>query len=143
MNNNEFKFWKSLLIKGSIFAVIGILALMFTLPMYNVWASGMSGRAKLQEAEYSRQTRVAEAQARFDSAKLDADSKVALAKGQAEANKLIAETLTPEVLQYQYIQMLEERNDTGKETIIYIPTDPRTGLPTSLPLPEANRLQSK
>lgn len=129
--------------KISIGLIIFFVVLLLVWPYYNVWASGMSGKAKLQEAEFGRQTRVAEAQAKLDSSKLEAQAEIARAKGQALANRELTSTLSPEVLQYQYIRMLEERGSGGQETVIYIPTDSRTGLPVSLPLPESQRLVKK
>jgi regulator of protease activity HflC (stomatin/prohibitin superfamily) len=103
---------------------------------------GMSGKAALQEAEFSRQVRVAEAQAKLSAAKLEAEAEVTRAAGQAKANEEISGTLSPAVLQYQYIRVLEEQGQQGDRTIVYIPTDPRTGLPVNLPAPEAQRLSA-
>jgi hypothetical protein len=120
---------------------VGVICFLFwAWPNYSIWQKGMAGRATLQEAEFSRKTRVAEAQAKLDAAKLEAQAEIERAKGQATANQEIAGTLTPEVLQYQYIRVLEEQGAQGDRTIIYIPTDPKTGLPVNLPRPEAGRL---
>jgi hypothetical protein len=110
-------------------------------PQYGVYSARLGGQAKLQEAESSRQIRVAEAQAKLDSAKKEAEAEVIRAKGQATANLEISKTLTPEVLQYQYIRVMEEQGANGDRTIVYIPTNPASGLPINLPAPEANRLK--
>lgn len=122
-------------------ALIGVM--LWGFPNYNVWQKGMSGQAVLQEAEYSRKVRVAEAQSKLDSSKLEAQAEIERSKGQAIANEQISKTLTPEVLQYQYIRVLEEQGSQGDRTVIYIPTDPRTGLPVNLPAPESQRLLLK
>jgi hypothetical protein len=127
-------FWLSLL------AIVVGFILFWGLPNYNVWSSGLGGKATLQRAEYSRRIRVTEAQSKLDAAKLEAQAEVERASGQAKANEIISKTLTPEVLQYQYIRVLEEQGAQGDRTIIYIPTDPQTGLPVNLPIPEAKRL---
>ena len=48
--------------------VVIIAGLAFGLPQYGVWTKTLSGKAQLQEAEYTRQVAVLEAQAKKDSA---------------------------------------------------------------------------
>jgi regulator of protease activity HflC (stomatin/prohibitin superfamily) len=110
------------------------------LPIYNVWESGKSGEATLAEARYGRQARVEEARSRFDAAELEAKAAIVRAEGQAKANEVIAKTLNPSVLQYQWLEMLTEQGGVGDRTVIYIPVNPATGLPVSIPTPEAGRL---
>ena len=59
-------------------------------------------------------------------AEQEADRRRAEARGQRDAQQLINETLTPEFLQFQYIESLDTL-EAG--TIIYVPISPGTGLP--------------
>ena len=101
-------------------------------PVYNVYASRLSGEARLAEAESSRQVAVREAQAKKDSAVLLAEAEVLRADGVAKANKIIGDSLkgNEDYLRYLWIDKLGET----KDQIIYIPTE------AGLPLLEANRL---
>lgn len=123
-----------------VFIGVILAILFFGLPLYNVWAKGMNGQAILKEAEFTRQVRVSEARARLEASELDAKSVVTRAQGQKEANDLLRDSLTPEILQNKYIEMLEEQGQQGDRTVIYIPTNPDTGLPVSLPATEAPRI---
>ncbi len=133
----ELMFWGTGF--GIVVLIVGLL--FFGLPQYNVWQKGLNGQAILKEAEFTRQVRVTEAQSRLEASKLDAQSTVVKAEGQSKANDIVSKSLTAEVLQYKYIEMLEEQGNEGDRTIIYIPTDSSTGLPVSLPSTEATRLQ--
>ncbi len=114
-------------VSGTAFLIAGT----FLYPYSNVWQKSLSGKAALQEAEYSRQIKVREAQATLDSAKMLADAEIARAKGIAEANRIVADGLGgPEgYLRYLYIDGLK---DTGAQ-VIYIPTE------AGLPILEAGR----
>lgn len=100
-------------------------------PMYNVWTQGMNGKAELQKAEYTRKVAVLEAQASLDSASKLADAEVERAKGVAEANRIIGDSLkdNPRYLQYLYITGLQEGSEKGNRTI-YVPTEGGMPVPT-------------
>lgn len=108
------------------FAAVFIVAMfMYGCPKYGVWQQGMSGQAKLAEAEYSRQIKTQEAHATLESSKHLADAEIERARGVAEANKIIGESLkgNEAYLRYLWIHNLE----TGNNSTIYIPTE--AGLP--------------
>lgn len=65
--------------------------------------------AKAQEAEVEKQTKLNEQEA----AKVEADTKVM----QAEANRKLAESLTPEVLTKQYYDTLESLGKNGNVVV--------------------------
>lgn len=90
-----------------------------------VWNAETGGKAELAQATQNRKIAVLEAQAKLDSAKLNALSEVERAKGVAEANRIVADGLGgPEgYLRYLYINNLEN----SKGQIIYVPTE--GGLP--------------
>ena len=71
------------------------LSLFYVWPVYSIWEREMSGRAQLAEAEWNRQIAVQEAQANLESEKLNALAEVERAKGAAEANLPILESVRP------------------------------------------------
>lgn len=58
-----------------------------------------------------------EADAQIERAKGQAQSSIETAKGTAEANRLLNESLTPVLIQYEYIRSLREAN------VVYLPSD--------------------
>ena len=113
-----------------------VLTLVLTLllaggPQYNVWTKSLAGKAELQKAEYTRQVAVLEAQAKMDSASKLADAEIERAKGVAEANRIIGDSLkdNPRYLQYLYITGLQEGSEKGNRTI-YVPTEGGMPVPT-------------
>ena len=117
-----------------VMAVVVILLFLFSLwafPMYNVWRKELRGKADLKEAEWSRQIAIEEAKARKESAVLDAEAEVERAKGVAEANQIIGDSLKDNeaYLRYLWIQGLQD----GSSEVIYVPTE------TNLPILEATR----
>jgi regulator of protease activity HflC (stomatin/prohibitin superfamily) len=81
---------------------------------------------KKQEAEQARQTAQGAADAAVIAAKGAADARLLQAQAEAKANELLAQSLTPELMQYQYILKLSP----GVQTI-FIPS----GNQFILPLP--------
>ena len=125
---------KDLLIGGSaVFCVILVLGAIFLggFPIYKVWQKEMSGKAQLAEAEWSKQITIEEAKAELESASLKAQSEVERAKGVAEANKIIGDSLKDNdaYLRYLWINGLQD----GSSEVIYIPTE------ANLPILEATR----
>lgn len=94
--------------------------------MYNVYQQEKAGQAELARAESNRKIAVLEAQAKLESAKALAAADVERAKGQAEANKIVANGLGgPEgYLRFLWIEAMA--NNKGSE-VIYVPTE--AGLP--------------
>ncbi|MTD92858.1 membrane protease subunit [Hyphomicrobium sp. xq] len=105
-------------------------------PEYSVWQQGMSGQAELARAEQNRQIKTTEARASLESAKLNAQAEVERAKGAAEANRVLADSLggPDRYLRWRWIMMLETNERAGSHReIIYAPTD------GNLPMTEAGR----
>lgn len=114
------------------FSVIGVVTLaLIGGPQYNVWRQSLDGKAELQKAEYTRQVAVLEAQAKMDSASKLAEAEIERAKGVAEANRIIGDSLkdNPRYLQYLYITGLQEGSEKGNRTI-YVPTEGGLPVPT-------------
>ena len=128
---------KDLLIGGSaVFCIVIVLGAIFLggFPIYKVWKQEMNGKADLAEAEWSKQIMVEEAKAELESATLKAQSEVERAKGVAEANEIIGDSLknNDAYLRYLWIQGLHD----GSSETIYIPTE------ANLPILEATRSMS-
>lgn len=134
---------KSWWITGILVTCFLIIALLVGIPQYTVYQKTLNGKAELQEAEFTRQVRVLEAKAKAESAELEGKAIITRATAQSEANKTIDKSLTPEVLQYQFLEILTENGATGDDTIIYVPTTSSNGVPIGLPLPEASRVIKK
>jgi flagellar basal body-associated protein FliL len=114
-----------------LFLVAIVAVAMVGLPMYHVWTKEMSGKADLAEAEWSKQIAIEEAKAELESASLKAAAEVERAKGVAEANAIIGDSLKDNdaYLRYLWIQGLHD----GSSETIYIPTE------ANLPILEAGR----
>lgn len=105
----------------------------FLIAALKLQTSSWSGKAELNRADWNRQIIVREAQAKLDSATLIAKAEIERAKGVAEANKIIGDSLhgNEAYLKYLWIDSLQHTQDK----IIYVPTE------AGLPLLEANRLR--
>lgn len=122
-------------------SVVGVILLLVALavvacwaiPAWNVWRAEKSGEAVYAEAESSRRVKTLEAQATKDSAKLLGEADVERAKGAAEANRILGESLknNEQYLRYLWIQSLMDKTSP---TIIYVPTE------AGLPILEAQRV---
>jgi regulator of protease activity HflC (stomatin/prohibitin superfamily) len=113
---------------GVLGFLFGIIAFgMWGCPQYNVWQQRMAGQAKLAEAESSRKITIQEAKAKLESAKMLADAEVERAKGVAQANTIIGDSLknNESYLRYLWIENLEKSEKNG--SVIYVPTE--AGLP--------------
>ena len=116
---------------STVLVLIGCLAL-GGCPRYHVYQQEMEGRAKLAEAQSSRQVAVLEAHAKMESAVELAKAEVTRAEGAAQANHILQNSLGgPEgYLRYLQIQALQDTN----AQLIYVPTE------AGLPMTEAGRL---
>lgn len=126
---------KSLLAKwvsiGLFIAGLFFLLSLAGCPHYSVWQNEMSGKAEYARAEQNRRIAVTEAQAKLDAAKLTNQAEIERAKGLAEANKLIGDSLkgNEAYLRYLWIDSIKSNN----ANIIYVPTE------AGLPILEAGR----
>lgn len=110
----------------AVLTVVGVGGCMVGMPTYNVYEQKMAGQAILAHAQSSREVAVAEARAKMESADLLAQAEVSRAKGVAQANKIIGDSLkgNDAYLRYLWINNLENAKD-GQ--VIYVPTE--AGLP--------------
>lgn len=106
-----------------VFALVG--SLFWIIPHYSVWSAQMRGEAEYAQAEQNRRITVLEAESKMDAAKNLAQAEIERAKGVAEANRIIGESLKGNdgYLKWLWISNLEN----GSNSVIYIPTE--AGLP--------------
>jgi len=120
---------KKALLTGVVIFVLVVALMMWGMPNYKVYARELSGKAELREAEWNRQIAVEEAEAIKESAALKAEAEVIRAEGIAEANRIIAGSITTEYIKYKFIEGLND----GNTEVIYVATE------AGLPILEATR----
>lgn len=101
--------------------------------MYNVYSQRMEGQALLAHAQSSKEVAVAEAKAKMESAELLAEAEVARAKGVAQANQIIGESLKNNEAYLRYLWITDVAGQNSEKTVVYIPTE------ANLPILEASR----
>jgi hypothetical protein len=117
-------------IRFGIKILVGVVAFILVL----VWAwKFASPKYNLYRAETEKRIAVEEARATKDSAVLLAEAEVSRAEGVAEANQIIATSITEDYIRWLYVDQL----DRIQGQIIYIPTE------AGLPILEANRLEGE
>lgn len=128
--NQKFGCTAAMIIAGAVALVI----IIFGYPQYRVYSQRLAGEAALAEAQSSRQVAILEAHAKKESAIELAEAEVIRARGAAQANAILQNSLGgPEgYLRYLQIQALE---GTHAE-LIYVPTE------AGLPMTESRRLQT-
>lgn len=95
-------------------------------PKYLIYRQTLRGEANLREQEWSKKILIEQAKAEKESAILKAEAEVARAKGVAEANQIIGESLKNNEGYLRYLWINNLQQGEGKE-VIYIPTE--AGLP--------------
>lgn len=129
MDRDHFPFFGYVIIIAGGSAVLAFV--IWLLPQVGIYYATSSGKAALMEAESTRQVRVLESRAKKDAATYEAEAEVERAKGVAQANKIIGDSLkdNPRYLQYLYITGLQEGSEKGNRTI-YVPTEGGMPVPT-------------
>ena len=126
-------------ILGIILAILIVIfcigGCMYGYPKYQVYKSDLAGQAQLKEAESNRKIIILEAEAQRESAALLAEVEVIQAKGVAEANKIIGDSLknNESYLRWLWISNMKETNND----VIYIPTE------AGLPILEAGKREKR
>lgn len=100
-------------------------------PRWGVYSEELAGRAELRRAESNRQVAVLEANAKLEAAHALADAEIERARGVAEANKIIGDSLkgNESYLHWLWIDKL----DAAQMQVLYVPTE------ANLPILEAGR----
>jgi len=104
----------------------------FGCPAWGVYHRCMEGEAELAQAQSNRQIAILEAESKATAAQHLADAEVVRARGIAQANQIIGDSLNGNeaYLHYLWIETLEHNVD---KTIVYVPTE------SNLPVLEAGR----
>ena len=128
---NDTKGVKILATSGAVLVVGLVAAFAFGGPYYSVWQQRLAGEASLARATQDRQIAVLDAKAKSDAAVELANAEIARARGVAQANKIIGDSLkdNEEYLRYLWIDGLQNT----KDQIIYVPTE------GNLPILESGR----
>ena len=118
----------------AVCTVVTFLSGLWVAPQYNVWQQQLEGMAQLAKAEQNRQIAINEAKAKSESSAHLANAEIERAKGAAEANRIVADSLggSEGYLRWLFLEKLGEIKD-GQ--IIYLPTE------AGIPILEANRLK--
>lgn len=123
----------------SITAVVVLLLLiavgMVGCPQYRVYGQRLEGQAVLAHAQSSREVAVAEAKAKMESASLLAEAEVIRAKGVAQANQIIGESLKNNEAYLRYLWIIDVAGAGTDKTVVYVPTE------ANLPVLEAGRFR--
>ena len=101
-------------------------------PKYHVWQQEQTGKAELARASSNRMIAVQEAEAKLESASKLADAEIARARGVAEANKIIGDSLKGNEAYLRYL-WIDSMHGNQNVQLVYIPTE------ANLPILEANR----
>jgi len=118
------------------FGVVAVFVFfMFLMPLMKPWWATQSGKAEFAQADQNRQIAVLEATAKKEAAVQLAQAEIERAKGVAEANQIIGDSLkgNEDYLRYLYITGITE--NSGNKEIVYLPTE------AGIPILEANRLR--
>lgn len=116
----------------SIFVILVGCGALYGCPEYNVYSSRMAGEAELAQAQYSRQVQIADADGKLAAASKLADVEVARARGVAQANQIIGDSLKGNDAYLRYLWITDMTNNKAP-TVIYVPTE------ANLPILEAGR----
>lgn len=117
---------------GVVVALILLAGGLYGCPQYTVYQQRLEGEAELARADFNRQVAVREAQAKKDAASLLAEAEVARAKGVAQANQIIGDSLKNNEAYLKYLWITDVTGNKAP-TVIYVPTE------ANLPILEATR----
>lgn len=129
------KFKEKNIVIFSLIGLMGFILFLFgisiSLKIYGVWSERKTGEAELARAESNRKIKTLEAKAFEESAAYLANAEIIRAKGVAESNKIIGDSLkgNESYLRYLWITSLQ----TSNKEIVYIPTE------ANLPILEAGK----
>lgn len=128
-SNDKSTAWVVTVILAVIAGVVG--GGFWGYPQYSVYQQRMSGEAMLQKAESERRVQVEDAKGKEQAAKMLANAEIERARGVAEANKIIGDSLknNPDYLTWLWIEKINENGNS----VIYVPTE------AGIPILEAGR----
>lgn len=116
---------------GTILVVMLIWGFCALGRVYSVWSSMKQGEAELSHAEFNRQIATLEAKQKEESSYHLAQSEIIRARGVAEANRIIGDSLKGNEAYLKYLWIDGLQNSKGQ--VVYVPTE------ANLPILEAGR----
>jgi len=132
-NHEEYRKWLRLAIKIAVGVLGLVLVIIFAFkainPQLNLYRSNTEKKAVIAEQQAISEAEVYAAEKRVIAAGAEADARRIEAQGIADAQEIIAATLTPEYLTWRYYEVLA----TTKDHVVYVPTE------AGLPILEATR----
>jgi hypothetical protein len=120
-------------VAGTLAVVIVGGGVMYGCPQYSVYTQRTAGEAELAQAEYSKKVQVQDAEGKLAAASKLAEAEVARARGAAEANKIIGDSLKDNSAYLQYLWITDMTAGGKSPAIIYVPSQ------GGIPLLEAGR----
>jgi hypothetical protein len=131
--NEEARRWVRFGLKITAGVIVGLILLIwgwkYVTPKYNLYRANTEKQAIIKETQARADAARYEAERQVEIARARAEADVIRADGVAEANRLIASSLTPEYVRWYFVDRLDDINGQ----IIYVPTE------AGVPLPEAGR----
>ena len=118
---------------GILLLILFLSFLMFGRPLLKPWWAQQSGKSELAQAEQNRQIAILEAKAKEESALHLAQAEINRAKGVAESNRIIGESLKENEDYLRYLWIVDVAGSNVDKTVVYVPTE------TNLPILEATR----
>jgi len=139
---HEAKVFNMIAVSVGVVLLLAALNIAFG-PRYKIWKQDLAGQANLRQQEWEKKIAIEEAKAFNESATLKAEAtikqetakaeaEVIRAKGVAQANEIIANSLkgNESYLRYLWIDKLSDN-----QNVIYVPTE------AGLPILEAGRIK--
>lgn len=117
-------------IGGLIFGLI--FGLFWGFPVYMRYQKLQNAENELKAQNYLKQVAIATAESKNESAKFEAQAEVTRAKGVAQANQIIGDSLKGNESYLKYLWINNMGLNTGKD-VIYVPTE------ANLPILEAGK----
>jgi len=122
--------WVTLMALLFIFIIVFA---MWVYPAMKPWWASQTGKAELAQAEQNRQIAILEATAKKEASVQLAQAEIERAKGVAEANRIIGESLKENEDYLRYLWITDVAGSNVDKTVVYVPTE------TNLPILEATR----
>ena len=118
----------------ALYIMVILAGFMFGFPLLQPWWASQTGKAELAQAEQNRQIAVLEATAKKESAIQLAQAEIERAKGVAQANTIIGESLKGNEDYLRYLWITDVAGANIDKTVVYVPTE------ANLPILEAQRM---
>ena len=106
-----------------IIAIFMLCGGLYGCPQYNVYMKRLDGEAMLAHSQAAKEVAVSEAKAKLEAATLLANAEVERAKGVAEANRIIGDSLHNNDAYLRYLWITEVAGKDIDKTVVYIPTE--------------------